>query len=186
MISTRTKKVKTRTIVLCAIAACTLLSYALLPEVLSVSWRFLHGNSVRFGAWEVPVPWGWYREINGKDAIDLQRAERWSPSEYPSSDLIIGDLNLPAGAEFDIEKWKRGSIKDSTESGYRFPSINTAQLDNEVSTCVTVSERDHADRLWIHCVFPVHRLDIQYMGTKTHSQGLDFIIYNMKNMKPST
>src|ERR1700680_4828022 len=77
---THTKKVRTRTIVLCALAVCTLLPYALLPEVLSASWHFLHGNSVRFGAWEVPVPWGWYREINGKDAVDFQRAERWSPS----------------------------------------------------------------------------------------------------------
>jgi hypothetical protein len=173
------RKVKARIFVVCALlVVCTALTVAFLPEILSARWHFLHGNSVQFGAWEIPVPWGW-RELKVKDSVVVGRIERETPS-----DVIVGNLDLPVGTEVEIERWRKRSIQgDTLKPGFRFISENAAQLDGEISSCLTFAGVDHPNGLWIHCIFPVHRLDIQYVGTESHSGILNSIIKGIKASK---
>jgi hypothetical protein len=150
-----------------------------LPEVVSASWHLLHGNSVQLGPWEVPVPWGWRgRTVN--DSVDVGRMETRTQDEETVSDVIVGNLNLPVGTAIDSEKWKSASIEESLKHGYRFLSENNLRLDREVGQCLTFASVDHPKRLQIHCIFPTHGLDIQYIGSEAHSSALNSIIEGIK------
>jgi hypothetical protein len=170
------------------IAVCTFLVICatffrtFLPRIISVGWHVLHGNSVQLGVWKIPVPWGWqvlnFKE--SKDSVVMGKIEKGIPDDDLVSHLLLGNLNLPVGAVIEREKWKEASIENSLKSGYRFTSESEVQMDGESGFCFTFAGINHPRRLWIDCVFPIHRLSIQYTGTKANAQILDSIIQHIR------
>lgn len=153
-----------------------------MPEVLSAGWHLIHGRSVQLGPWDIPVPWECW-VIKGKGEVDIQRVERWSLRNNPDSNVIVGNLSLPVGAKFDFAKWKRAEIEDHSDPEYQYAYESTSQVEDEVGVCLTETSAKSSDRLWTHCMFPIHGLDIQYWGSKERSQMVQLIIDNIKPIR---
>src|SRR6202043_1453532 len=157
---TPTKKGWATIVAICVLLlVCSTLFRPFLPEVVSVGWHALHGNAVQFGAWEIPVPWGW-RGLSVKDTLVVGKIQEQGSGDYQTSDVIIGNLKLAVGAAIDRKNWKKVS-EDNLKPDYQFSSENDVQMDGETGFCFTFVGIDHSERLWIDCVFPIHRLSIQ-------------------------
>jgi len=161
-----------------SLTLCSILFLVFEPEVLSAGWHLIHGSSAEFGIWKISVPWG-YWEVRGKHGIVIQTAGRWTPRSNTDSDLVIENLEVPVGIDFDIGKWKTATI-DNTDPHYQFESESTVKMEGETGTCLTYSEIRSSDRLLIHCAFAIHRLDFQYWGTKGRSGVLDIIARSIR------
>jgi hypothetical protein len=165
-------------LILPTLAGLMVLSVVFLPEVASFGWHLLHGDSVEFLVWEVPVPWGW-RELQDNKSIIVQRIGRWNNTP---SDAIVTTFDLPVGVAMDTKELKKGLIETQLKEGRRLMSEDEVQLDGEMGSCLTFGEDEHTSTRWIHCDFPVHRLSVGYIGTERHSHILRSII---KGIKPS-
>jgi hypothetical protein len=170
-----------RAIVICALLViCGALFRSLLPEFLAFGWHILHGNSVQFEAWAIPVPWGW-REVKYEDSIFVQKLERGPQDSYVTSAVILGKQHMPVDAVVDHESLKRAMIEHNP--GHRYISESELEMDGETGFCFNFVDSDSSQRLLIDCLFPIHRLSIQYVGMKSRSQILDSIVQSIKASK---
>lgn len=159
---------------------CVWLAVLLLPAFLSVGWHLLHGNSVRFNTYEVPVPWR-YRVLNsGRDAKILHLRSAGGLDNNSASDVIIASLDLPPGRIFDMEKWKETSLRPDHRPGYRYISDRFVALDGEDGKCITFAEISHPNRVNIDCAFPNHGTYIEFDGTKSDSPDLVSIVTKIR------
>jgi hypothetical protein len=170
-----------RAIVICAfLAIWGVLFREFLPEFAAFGWHILHGNSVQFEAWEIPVPWGW-REVKYENSIFVQKVERGPQDGYVASEVILGNLHQPVGVVVEHERLKRAMIE--LNQNYRYITETKLEMDGETGFCFNFVGSDASQRLLIDCSFPIHRLSIQYMGMKSRSQILDSIVQNIQASK---
>ena len=169
-----------RVVLICVFCAAfsTLLS-VFLPAVVSFGWHVLNGNSVQFGLWEIPVPWGW-RVIKMDKGIVIQKLGRWN---NPPSDVPLIALQLPVGSAIDHERWKNSRIESQRNDGHYFISENEVQLEGENGFCLNFAGHENSDARWIDCDFPIHRLSIGYYGSKADSQVLSLIVPKIRTTR---
>jgi hypothetical protein len=170
-----------RSLVICALVViCGALFVAFLPEFVAFGWHILHGNSVQFEAWEIPVPWGW-KETKYENLIFVQKLEGWPQHGFVVSEVVLGNLHLPVGGVLEHERLKRVMIEQNAD--YRYISESQLDLDGETGFCFHFVRSDPTQRLLIDCSYPIHRLSIQYMGMKSRSRVLDSIVQNIRPSK---
>jgi hypothetical protein len=168
---TRTKKA-----VIGSILVGVLLTSIFLPEFTSCGWHLLHGTSAKFGAWKIPVPWGWWT-IKREDSLGIQKMARWGDSD---SEILVLPLKLPPTYGILHEKWKDKFIEIQSREGYVFSFEKDIQLDGEMSSCLTFTAANNSKRQRIECEFPIHRLSLEYTGDKSYSQIFDSVVQRVK------
>lgn len=169
-----------RAIVICGLlVTCAVLVRAFLPDFVAFGWHILHGDSVQFEAWEIPVPWGW-REIKYEDLVIVQKLERGQDG-YIGSEVTVGTLHLPIGAVLETEKLRTAMIEHNP--GYQYLSESDLEMDGETGPCFNFLGSDASHRLLIDCSFPIHRLSIQYLGLSSRSQILASVAQNIRASK---
>lgn len=145
-----------------------------LPQLVSVAWHVIHGSSVAYGQFNVPVPWGWVACLKEDSLVVLRMPS--TGFGWATRDVVITPLLYPRDRAFEYEVSKRAHVETQLKRGYELRGEKQVQLVSEQNYCLNFAARNDPEDLWILCDFPGHQISIGLIGKKEDSPVLDSVI----------
>lgn len=158
------------TVLLVAVLVC-----AFLPETVSLAWHLVHGNTVEYESFTIPVPGGWWARSD-EDSVTILKLRRLLNRGGSTSSIIVAPFAYPQDRAFDHDEWKRLITESRDKRGFRFVGEKPVQAAGERSYCLTFAASDNPQRLWIGCDFPHHQLSVGLIGNANDAPTLDLVL----------
>jgi len=116
-----------------------LLIVLLLVPLLGPGWHLLHGDSISYGGWSIPVPRGFSVKRAPGGPVMWKFALGVPFFDAPYGHISLYGLGKPARQPFeydrDYSRFEKGVTQQAVESGYRFESKRTTSVGKNSGYC---------------------------------------------------
>src|SRR5271156_5966903 len=156
-------------------------------------WHVLHGNSIYFENWTLPVPKGYFVRDSHDGSIQKRQ---YGPTMWK---LTLGAplLNTPSGHlsfysrkplqpfffERDYPRFKAGLFQSATEEGFQLTSEREVPVGNSIGRCLEFGRTGVASEMLVTCAIENSVVVAFYDGDSRYSQ--DFFD-TLRGMAPHT
>ncbi len=147
------------------LAVLLFLLHVSFPTIVATAWHLLHGDSITYKTWEVPVPKGWYAASKGEMLIVTRMARFRERGNGPNIALL--SLPIPAGSAPTSHRLKRAEIEVFSKNGYVFTGGRAIRLGNHEGYCLEFVRRDNRDYIRITCKVLTDQLGVDFEGYRT-------------------
>lgn len=146
------------------------------PEVATTGYHLIHGGSVRFHEWIIPVPQGWWT-FKHDESLIVQKIRKKADDDPI---VVVGPFTLAQGSVFNQEKSKTALIKNEAGRGYEFLSQSIVKFGPYTGVCFWFTASENSHRLSTTCVIPEGRLSVTFVGDQSYRTEFNQIIEHMK------
>lgn len=148
------------------IAAVLLLVAILLPQVVSAGWHIVHGRTVKYRAWEVAVPFGWYATSHG-EGMSVERMSEVPWRKGPAAEFL--PVHFTKTYPFSYSLF--GKEQAATLRGMGFLPVDqrNVQVAGKDGRCWTFDNWKNHDQLWIACIVPKDLTSADFIGNRAYA-----------------
>lgn len=165
-----------------ALATFVLVLAIFLPEVVSAGWHMIHGRSVRFRDWNIPVPFGWYATHSG-EGVALERMLRFS-LWHNAPVAVFLPVHFGKAFHFQYELFGAEQTRVLDKRGYVFKAQRDFRAAGQDGRCWVYSKVKDPSQRWIACIFPEEMFSADFTGSQTYAAQFYSILSRVEGAKP--
>src|SRR5712692_8769137 len=167
---------------LAAIGVCFLV-----VPLLGFGWQVLHGNSISYAGWRIPLPKGYYMTQERKGPA-IWRLSLGAPAfDVPYGHFSFYSLGSPKplfSAARDYRLFEETMVKEAVESGHHLESRQTLSIGDKSAYCLEFIRETKQPRSLARCAVENSNFYVFYEGDPRYLPGLRSLLQGMSPEKP--